>query len=84
VERTDGVPLFLEELTKAVVENAVISAVPAISLPVPSTLSASLMARLDRLGTTAKEIAQVGAAIGREFTYGLVVAAAQRAIAECW
>jgi predicted ATPase len=65
VERTDGVPLFLEELTKAVVENAVIGSVPAASLAVPATLHASLMARLDRLGSAAKEVAQIGACIGR-------------------
>jgi predicted ATPase len=72
VERTDGVPLFLEELTKAVTENAGISAVPPISLAVPATLHASLMARLDRLGATAKEVAQIGAAIGRQFSYELL------------
>jgi predicted ATPase len=82
VERTDGVPLFLEELTKAVMENAVVSTIPAISLPVPGTLHASLMARLDRLGTTAKEVAEVGAAIGREFSYELLAAVADRPEAE--
>jgi class 3 adenylate cyclase/predicted ATPase len=78
VDRTDGVPLFLEELTKAVLENAVISAVPAASLAIPETLHASLMARLDRLGPIAKEIAQVGAAIGREFSFEVLAAVAQR------
>jgi predicted ATPase len=78
VERTDGVPLFLEELTKAVIENAIISAVPATSLAVPATLHASLMARLDRLGPKTKEVGQVGAAIGRDFSYELLAAAAQR------
>jgi class 3 adenylate cyclase/predicted ATPase len=82
VERTDGVPLFLEELTKAVLENAAVGAIPATSLAVPATLHASLMARLDRLGPIAKEIAQVGAAIGREFPYTLLAAAAQRTEAE--
>jgi class 3 adenylate cyclase/predicted ATPase len=86
IERTDGVPLFLEELTKAVVEAAAaagdggrgaISAVPARSVAVPATLYASLTARLDRLGPTAKEIAQIGAAIGREFSYELLAAVAQ-------
>jgi len=62
VERTDGVPLFLEELTKAIIENAAIGPIPAISLAVPATLRASLIARLDRLGPIAKEVAQVGAA----------------------
>ena len=81
VERTDGVPLFVEELTKAVVEagadrgHASISAVPASSLAVPATLHASLLGRLDRLGPAAKNVAQVGAAIGRDFSYELLAAA---------
>jgi tetratricopeptide (TPR) repeat protein len=71
-DRTDGVPLFVEELTKAVLESgtqepAALSAVPHRALSVPATLNASLMARLDRLGPAAKEVAQAGAAIGREF-----------------
>jgi len=82
IERTDGVPLFLEELTKAVLENAAVGTIPATSLAVPATLHASLMARLDRLGAIAKEIAQVGAAIGRGFSYELLAAAAQRSAAE--
>jgi class 3 adenylate cyclase/tetratricopeptide (TPR) repeat protein len=73
-ERTDGVPLFVEELTKAVLESsaqaAALSAVPHPS--VPATLHASLMARLDRLGPAAKEVAQNAAAIGREFGYELL------------
>ena len=82
VERTDGVPLFVEELTKAVVEAGAdrgygsISAVPASSLAVPATLHASLLGRLDRLGPTAKNVAQVAAAIGRDFSYELLTAAA--------
>jgi class 3 adenylate cyclase/predicted ATPase len=81
VERTDGVPLFVEELTKAVVEagadrgHAPISAVPSSSLAVPATLHASLLGRLDRLGPAAKNVAQVGAAIGRDFSYELLAAA---------
>ena len=79
-ERTDGVPLFVEELTKAVLEARAQApaALSAISHPgpVPATLHASLMARLDRLGPPAKEIAQTGAAIGREFGYDLLAAAA--------
>jgi class 3 adenylate cyclase/predicted ATPase len=81
VERTDGVPLFVEELTKAVVEAgadrgyASISAVPSSSLAVPATLHASLLGRLDRLGPMAKTVAQVGAAIGRDFSYELLAAA---------
>ena len=69
MERTDGVPLFVEEMTKAVLEaeveqaiNQVVAAIP--TLAVPASLHASLMARLDRLGQ-AKEIAQIGAVIGR-------------------
>jgi class 3 adenylate cyclase len=76
-ERTDGVPLFVEELTKAVLEaNAeaptALSAVPHPALSVPATLYASLMARLDRLGPAAKDVAQAGAAIGREFEFELL------------
>ena len=86
VERTDGVPLFLEELTKAVIETAVagrdLIAIPAASATVPATLHASLLARLDRLGPAAKEAAQVGATIGREFSHQLLAAAAQRTDAE--
>jgi len=82
VERTDGVPLFVEELTKAVVEAgadcgyASIAAVPPSSLAVPATLHASLLGRLDRLGPVAKNVAQVGAAIGRDFSHELLSAAA--------
>ena len=86
VERTDGVPLFLEELTQAVVEAAISGAdaakaavlsVPAPSPAIPATLHASLMARLDRLGSTAKEVLQFGAAIGRDLSYELLSAAGQ-------
>lgn len=66
VAKTDGVPLFVEELTKAVME----SATPERSA-VPATLHDSLMARLDRLGP-AKEIAQVAAVIGQQFSYALL------------
>jgi len=75
------VPLFVEELTKAVVEAgadrgyASISAAPPSSLAVPATLHASLLGRLDRLGPVAKNVAQVGAAIGRDFSYELLAAA---------
>jgi predicted ATPase len=70
-------------LTKAVVEagadrgHASISAVPPSALAVPATLHASLLGRLDRLGSAAKNVAQVGAAIGRDFSYELLAAAAQ-------
>ena len=85
VERTDGVPLFLEELTQAVVETAIscadaskaVLSVPASSPAIPATLHASLMARLDRLGSTAKEVLQFGAAIGRDFSYELLTAVGQ-------
>jgi class 3 adenylate cyclase/predicted ATPase len=83
VERTDGVPLFVEELTKAVIEagadrgHVSISAVPPSSLTVPATLHASLLGRLDRLGPAARNVAQVGAAIGRDFSHELLAAAAQ-------
>jgi len=81
VERTDGVPLFVEELTKAVVEAGAdrghtVSAVPPSSLAVPATLHASLLGRLDRLGPAAKTVAQVGAAIGRDFSHELLTVAA--------
>jgi predicted ATPase len=86
VERTDGVPLFVEELTKAVLEAAItgpeIAGVPTASLAVPPTLHASLLARLDRLGSETKQIAQIGAAIGREFSYELLAATGQRSEAE--
>jgi class 3 adenylate cyclase/predicted ATPase len=80
VERTDGIPLFVEEMTKAVLEAAsegdvrrTVLAIPAPALAVPASLHASLMARLDRLGP-AKAVAQIGAAIGREFSHALLAA----------
>jgi predicted ATPase len=84
VDRTDGVPLFVEELTKAVIEagdshaiGAVTSA-PTRGSEVPATLHASLMARLDRLGPAAKQVAQLGAAIGRDFGHELLAALARQ------
>ena len=84
IERSDGVPLFVEEITKAVLEaeshskaEHAIGAIPPAALEVPATLHASLMARLDRLGT-AKEVAQVGAAIGRQFSHALLAAVARK------
>ncbi len=82
-ERTDGVPLFIEEVTKAVVESGplateALSSIPHPTLSVPATLHASLIARLDRLGPAARDIAQKGAAIGREFRYELIAAIANR------
>nr|WP_240543112.1 AAA family ATPase [Bradyrhizobium canariense] len=80
IERTDGVPLFVEEMTTTVLEAAnqaaaehTVAAVPSPSPAVPASLHASLMARLDRLGP-AKEVAQIGAAIGREFSHALLAA----------
>jgi class 3 adenylate cyclase/tetratricopeptide (TPR) repeat protein len=80
VERTDGIPLFVEEMTKAVLETGseaaaehTAAAFPSPALAVPTSLHASLMARLDRLGP-AKEVAQIGAAIGREFSHSLLAA----------
>ena len=88
VERTDGIPLFVEEMTKAVLEaknegdaRQTAAAVPSSALAVPASLHASLMARLDRLGS-AKEMAQVGAAIGREFSHALLGAVAGKPEAE--
>ena len=79
-ERTDGVPLFVEELTKAVLESGTqattLSAAPHPALSVPATLHASLMARLDRLGAAAKDLAQTGAMIGREFGHELLASIA--------
>src|SRR6516164_2395366 len=74
VERADGVPLFVEELTKAVLETKekVLAASAPPQLAIPPTLHASLIARLDRLGPIAKDVAQVGSVIGREFGYDLI------------
>ena len=88
IERTDGIPLFVEEMTKAVLEAGTereamqtATAVPSPVLAVPASLHASLMARLDRLGP-AKEVAQIGAAIGREFSHGLLAAVVGKPEAE--
>ena len=88
IERTDGIPLFVEEMTKAVLEagsegeaQRTAAAIPSPSLVVPASLQASLMARLDRLGP-AKEIAQIGAAIGREFSHALLAAVVHKPEAE--
>ena len=88
VERTDGIPLFVEEMTKAVLEaegegeaRRTAAAVPSPALAVPASLHASLMARLDRLGP-AKDVAQIGAVIGREFSHALLAAVARKPEAE--
>jgi class 3 adenylate cyclase/tetratricopeptide (TPR) repeat protein len=81
VAKADGVPLFVEELTKTVLESglmreqdgAYVLASALTPLAIPSTLQDSLMARLDRLAPV-KEIAQIGATIGREFSYRLLEA----------
>ena len=83
IERTDGIPLFVEEITKAVLEaesraaEHALAAIPSTASEVPASLHASLMARLDRLGP-AKEVAQIGAAIGREFSHALLSAVARK------
>jgi class 3 adenylate cyclase/tetratricopeptide (TPR) repeat protein len=84
VDRTDGVPLFIEELTKSVVESGLVTesgdryfvAGPTAPLAIPTTLHASLLARLDRLAPT-REVAQIGAALGRSFSHQLISAVAQ-------
>ncbi len=84
IERTDGIPLFVEEMTKSVLEagseekaQRTAATVPSTALAVPASLHASLMARLDRLGP-AKEMAQIGAVIGREFSHALLAAVARK------
>jgi DNA-binding winged helix-turn-helix (wHTH) protein/tetratricopeptide (TPR) repeat protein len=69
VERTEGVPLFVEELTKAVLESG--TQLGALR-EIPASVRGSLLARLDRLGPPAREAAQVGASIGREFSWTLL------------
>jgi class 3 adenylate cyclase/predicted ATPase len=90
VERTDGVPLFVEELTRAVLERVdednrvavILAASPLPGLAIPATLHASQIARLDRLGPIAKDVAQIGSVIGREFSYELIELIAQRSPVE--
>ena len=84
VDRTDGVPLFIEELTKTVVESGIVTeagdhyalAGPMAPLAIPTSLHASLLARLDRLAPT-REVAQIGAALGRSFSHELISAVAE-------
>jgi pimeloyl-ACP methyl ester carboxylesterase len=86
VARTDGVPLFVEELTRTVLEAGLLKEAgdryvldePLPSVAIPTSLQDSLMARLDRLGP-AKEVAQLAACLGREFTYGMLAALAATA-----
>ena len=83
IDRTDGVPLFVEELTKAVVESGMltdhgdryVAAGPLPSLAIPATLHGSLLARLDRLAPV-RDVAQIGAALGRKFSHKLISAVA--------
>ena len=85
LERTDGVPLFLEELTRTMIESGLMTDAgdhyeltgPLPPLAIPANLHDSLMARLDRLATV-KELAQIGAVIGREFSYELLAAVADQ------
>jgi class 3 adenylate cyclase/predicted ATPase len=89
VDRTDGVPLFVEELTKSILESGLLRetadryildrALPPFAIP--TTLHDSLMARLDRLASV-RQVAQIGAAIGREFSYPLLCAVSRLADAE--
>ena len=81
IEKTDGVPLFVEELTKTILEsglleeetNGYVLSGPLAAVAIPTTLHDSLMARLDRMGDV-KEVAQFASAIGREFSYDLLAA----------
>jgi class 3 adenylate cyclase len=83
IDRTDGVPLFVEELTKAVVESGMLTDTddrytavgPVTPLAIPASLQASLLARLDRLAPV-REVAQIGAALGRQFSHELISAVA--------
>ena len=83
VDRTDGVPLFIEELTKSVIESGIVvetgdqyAAIDRVAaLTIPTSLHASLLARLDRLAPV-REVAQIGAALGRSFSYELICAVA--------
>src|SRR5262249_8845090 len=83
IDRTDGVPLFIDELTKSVVESGVLAEIgdrytitgPVAPLAIPTSLQASLLARLDRLAPT-REVAQIAATLGRHFSHELISAVA--------
>src|SRR5262249_48768411 len=84
IEKTDGVPLFVEEITKSLLESGQLRAVDGYyeltgsfsTFAIPATLQDSLMARLDRL-VTAKAVAQYAAVIGRQFAYDLLQVVSQ-------
>ena len=85
IDRTDGIPLFVEEMTKAVLDaegereaQRAVAGAPTSLVAVPASLQASLMSRLDRLGPAAKDVAQVGAAIGREFPHMFLAAVVRK------
>jgi hypothetical protein len=79
VDRTDGVPLFIEELTKSVIESGLLvdsgdhytATGPMAQMAIPTSLHASLLARLDKLAPT-REVAQIGSALGRQFSHELI------------
>jgi predicted ATPase len=83
IDHTDGIPLFIEELTKAVIESGILTETAdryvvigqVAPLAIPTTLHASLLARLDRLAPT-REVAQIAAALGRRFSHELISAVA--------
>jgi predicted ATPase len=83
IDRTGGAPLFIEELTKTVVESGILTetgdrytvAEPVAPLAIPTTLHGSLLARLDRQAPI-REVAQIGAALGRSFSHELISAVA--------
>jgi predicted ATPase len=83
IQRTDGIPLFIEELTKAVIESGMVSetgdqyefAGVLAPLAIPTSLHASLLARLDRLAPV-RDVAQIAAALGRRFSHELICAVA--------
>jgi class 3 adenylate cyclase/predicted ATPase len=83
IDRTDGIPLFIEELTKTVIESGMLTDAgdrfdargPVPRLAIPTSLQASLLARLDRLAPV-RELAQIGAALGRSFSHELISAVA--------
>ena len=84
MDRTDGVPLFIEELTKTVVESGIVTETgdhyavtgSLVPLAIPASLHASLLARLDRFAPT-REVVQIGAALGRQFSHELISAVAE-------